>query len=242
MTQTHSTDTTYSSDQWKIIYLARRNPNLAAEEFPQAWREHSALGRQCLNVGQRVKSVAQCSRLLDAALPGVSQEYDGVNLLILTDREAARAIWSDPETLAIMKPDELRVFDRYVREFSMVCSEQVLQDMPRTDVVLYAFLRRRADFSAASFQLSWIAAKPGDQLLQESLNTARRVVHNLVVETPPIGYEYDVVVEWWFESEQELLHAVSQQEISTVITKPLAGLLDLQDSVFIATRVTHSRP
>jgi hypothetical protein len=30
---------------WKMIYLARRNPSLAPEQFPQAWREHSALGR-----------------------------------------------------------------------------------------------------------------------------------------------------------------------------------------------------
>ena len=29
---------------WKMIYLARRNPALAPEQFPQAWREHSALG------------------------------------------------------------------------------------------------------------------------------------------------------------------------------------------------------
>lgn len=28
---------------WKMIYLARRNPALAPEQFPQAWREHSAL-------------------------------------------------------------------------------------------------------------------------------------------------------------------------------------------------------
>jgi hypothetical protein len=41
---------------WKMIYLARRNPALRPEEFAQAWREHSALGRQCRNVGQRVKA------------------------------------------------------------------------------------------------------------------------------------------------------------------------------------------
>lgn len=187
-------------------------------------------------------SVAQCSRLLDAALPGASQAYDGVNLLLLADREAATAIWSDPETLAIMKPDELRVFDRHVRECSLVCSEQVLRDMPRTPVALHAFFRRRRDLSAASFQLRWIAAQPGNQLLQKPLNTAQRVVHNLVVDTPPVDYEFDVVVEWWFESEQALLHAVNQQELSATIAKPLADLLDMPGSVFMATRVTHSRP
>ena len=39
---------------WKMIYLARRNPGLKPEEFPQAWREHSALGAQCTNVKAKV--------------------------------------------------------------------------------------------------------------------------------------------------------------------------------------------
>ena len=49
---------------WKMIYLARRNPALAPEQFPQAWREHSALGAGCtelasedLQHGQRIESL-----------------------------------------------------------------------------------------------------------------------------------------------------------------------------------------
>ena len=106
---------------WKMIYLARRNPSLAAADFPQAWREHSALGRQCKNVGQRVKAVAQCSRQLQADAPALSTDYDGVNLMVLADREAGSAIWDDPETLAIMRPDEPRVFADYVSNFSVLC-------------------------------------------------------------------------------------------------------------------------
>jgi hypothetical protein len=227
---------------WKMIYLARRNPGLRAEDFPQAWREHSALGKQCHNVAQRVRSVAQCSRLLNAPLPGAAQDYDGVNLLVLADREAATAIWNDPETLAVMKPDEPRVFDRYVREFSLVCREQVLRDMPRSKVVLHGFLRRRPDLSAASFRLSWIAASPASQLLRGPLGAALRVVHNQVVVTPPAGYEYDAIVEWWFESEQELSRAVNRQDLRSLISPSLARLLDLPGSVFMATRVTHARP
>ena len=44
---------------WKMIYLARRNPALTAEQFPQAWREHSALGAGCTNVREKVLSVAE---------------------------------------------------------------------------------------------------------------------------------------------------------------------------------------
>lgn len=228
---------------WKMIYLARRNPALAVEDYPQAWREHSALGRQCRNVGQRVKTVAQCSRVFDTPMPGASESYDGVNLMVLADREAASAIWNDPETLAIMKPDEPRVFDRYVREFSLVCQEHVVRDAPRTAVVLCAFLRRRTDLGASDFRLGWIAAAPGSQLLRGPLGLAQRVVHNEVVETPPTGYEYDLIVEWWFESVQDLQRAVGDApDLRALLAPSLARLLDLQGSVFMLTQVTHARP
>lgn len=225
---------------WKMVYLARRNPALSAEQFPQAWREHSALGRQCRNVGQRVKSVAQCSRVLDVALPGASLDYDGVNLLVLADREAASAIWNDPETLAIMKPDEPRVFDRYVREFTLVCREHVLKAGERTQWVLHGFLRRRADLSASAFRLAWVAARPGWQLLSGELGKASRIVLNEVLEAPPAGYEFEMEVEWWFDSVQDL--AGLSDEVRAWFVPNLAKLLDLDASVFLLTQVTHQRP
>lgn len=116
------------TEVWKMMSLARRNPALVAEEFPQAWREHSALGRQCKNVGQRVRAVAQCSRqLMETAAP-LSQDYDGVNLMVLADREAGSVIWNDPETLAVMRPDEPRVFADYVIVLPLLCRQQVLHD------------------------------------------------------------------------------------------------------------------
>ncbi|HMX12163.1 MAG TPA: EthD domain-containing protein [Burkholderiaceae bacterium] len=228
---------------WKMIYLARRNPALAAEDFAQAWREHSALGRQCRNVGQRVRSVTQCSRLLDLALPGASSDYDGVNLLLLADRESARAIWSDPETLAIMRPDEPRVFDRYVREFTLVCREAVLRDGERSPVVLHGFLRRRADLGEADIRVAWQAADPARPWLGGALGqAAARIVVNEVVEAPPPGYAYDLIVEWWFESAAALQRAVGDQDLRSHLRPALAALLDLPGSVFMATQVTHRRP
>ena len=41
-------------------------------------------------------------------------------------------IWNDPETLAVMRPDEPRVFSTYVREFTLVCEERVLRDLTRS--------------------------------------------------------------------------------------------------------------
>ncbi|BDI06225.1 EthD domain-containing protein [Sphaerotilus microaerophilus] len=233
-----TTDAPIQTQVWKMIYLARRNPALAPEDFPQAWREHSALGRQCRNVGERVLSVAQCSRLLDVPLPGASADYDGVNLLLLRDRDAATMIWSDPETLAVMRPDEPRVFDRYVRDFTLVCREQVLRDAPRSAVVLHGFLRRRPGLSAES--LLQAIAEAGSA---GPFDAAQRIVLNEVMDTPPPGYEYDAIVEWWFDSVPAVHQAFGgRDDLRAGLPAPLAQALDGAGSVFLLTRVTHSRP
>lgn len=239
--------------QWKMIYLARRNPALVAEDFPQAWREHSALGRQCRNVQDKVLGVAQCSRLLDTNIPGASVDYDGVNVLRLRDRQAADDIWNDAETLAIMRPDEPRVFSTYVRDFTLVCSEQVLRDAPHGECALFGFLRRRADLSRAAFDAKWLGegsrergfagdAASARWLDSAALRGAVRAVHNAVVATPPPGYEFDGIAEWWFRSPAALRAAFAARGVATGLPAAYADLIDVPRSVFVATQVTHSRP
>lgn len=223
------------SSVWKMIYLAQRNPSLAAEDFPQAWREHSALGRQCKNVGQRVKAVAQCARALEAMTPALSAAYDGVNLLVLADRESGAAIWNDPETLAVMRPDEPRVFADYVRNFSMLCHEQVLfssahaEERPANgDTLLIGFLQAQSPWSKTSvvedgaLQATW--RKWGIE--QQAL----RVVCNVVDEEPPAGYGYRYVVEWWFSGVGQAQAAAAQWHAEVAA-----------DDVLMLTMVTHSR-
>lgn len=228
---------------WKMIYLARRNPQLRAEDFPQAWREHSALGRQCRNVGERVKSVMQCARVLDATLlSGAAQDYDGVNLMQLRDRESAAAIWSDAETLTIMRPDEPRVFSSYVRDFTLVCGEQVLKEGPRGAIGLIGFLCRRADLSIDAFQKAWGGAVAGSLALPGPLAQATRIVHNNVMDLPPPGYAYDAIFECWFDSLETIRQAFDPRDLRTQLPSAMGALLDLSASVFMLTRVTHSRP
>lgn len=225
---------------WKMIYLARRNPALAAEDFPQAWREHSALGRQCKNVGQRVKAVAQCSRQLTEAQAPLSQDYDGVNLMVLADREAGSVIWNDPETLAVMRPDEPRVFADYVRNFSMLCRQQVLQNrlapeaLPQNGLVLLiGFLQCSEDWLPTNTEL---VACP-EPWRAGGLENASRIVCNTVDEAPPAGYGYRYIVEWWFDSLQQAKLAV--RSVNAVeSTGPYAW----RDAVWMLTEVTHSRP
>lgn len=227
---------------WKMIYLARRNPALAPEDFPQAWREHSALGRRCRNVGERVRSVAQCARVLDARLlPDAAQDYDGVNLMVLRDRASADAIWNDPETLAIMRPDEPRVFSGYVRDFTLVCREETVRDGPRADICVAGFLRCKPGLSRERLPLA-LADGLGRALASGPLAAAGRIVCNPVVETPPRGYEFGAVCEWWFDSLEDVERGFGPHALRSQLPAALAKVFDLEASVFMLTRVTHRRP
>lgn len=223
---------------WKMIYLARRNPQLSLQDFPQAWREHSALGRQCTNVARRVRSVAQCARVLAADEAALSHSYDGVNLMVLADRAAGRDIWDDPETLAVMRPDEPRVFADYVRHFTVLASQHLLHQQtppgpPRVgQVILVGFLQHQPappDWD----QASTAPAEPPAGWNTAALGQAQRIVCNVVRELPPPGYRFRQVMEWWFSSLPEARVAVQ-----TLKALPRSW----GDSVLVLTQVTHARP
>ncbi|MGA1694825.1 MAG: EthD domain-containing protein [Burkholderiaceae bacterium] len=207
----------------KMIYLAKRNPALAPEDFPQAWREHSALGAKCTNVRDKVVSVRQCSRVLaHPPLQGFSTEYDGVNLLTVKSLAAAHDIWSDPETLAVMRPDEPRVFSTYVRDFTLVCEETSVDEgagairaNPLGKCVVVGFLQGFGASASLSFP------------------QARAVVRNRVCEAPPPGYAYDVILEAWFDDPVQATQALQGTS---------HAMLGEADCVWMLTTVTHCRP
>lgn len=228
---------------FKLIYLAQRNPALQPEQFAQAWREHSALGAGCANVRERVLGVLQCSRVFDGApLRGASTAHDGVNLLRLRDQASAAAIWNDPETLAIMRPDEPRVFARYVRETALVCREHLVRDAPRGPVCLVGFVRRPAQHGSNAFARAWRDADPAGWLADGPFASCARVVDNAVIEPPPPAVDFDRVCEWWYADADAARAAFAGHELQRRLPGALAASIDLQRSVFVLTRVTHQRP
>lgn len=221
--------------QWTMIYLARRNPALAEADFAQAWREHSALGRQCRNVQDKVLGVTQCTRIMTGSPSGAHTDYDGVNLLQLRDLGVATDIWNDPETRAIMRPDELRVFDRYVRDFTLVAHEQVLTDLPPGGAVLIGFVRRLPDLAQADFL-------QGMALLPSPWPQTGRVVLNAVAPERPAGYDFDAIVEWWFQDAEALGMAIEGRGLRETLAHSMGHLCAMDAAVWMATQVTHRRP
>jgi hypothetical protein len=232
------------TDRWKMIYLARRNPALAAEEFPQAWREHSALGRQCTNVRDKVLSVLQCSRVLDApgALRGASADYDGVNLMRLRDRAAGDDIWDDEETLRIMRPDEPRVFSTYVRDFAFTCREHLLCDGAPTEFGVIAFLRAAAGSGPSEVGRELAALPAAEWLKIPALGAARHLVLDEPQGECPAGYEYAAVLECWYASLEALAAACTGRWQWSALPPRVAGRIDAEGSVCMLVRVSHRRP
>lgn len=226
---------------YKMIYLARRNPGLTAEQFPQAWREHSALGRQCPNVQGKITAVAQCSRVLgEPRLLGTSADYDGVNIMALRDLQAARDIWDDDDVRTVMRPDELRVFADHVVHFTLVAEEQEIRPDPQGSFALIGFHARPEAIPANAFIQDWLALLQ-TQVAQEVLrNQVGRCVANAVALSPPPGYEFDLITEFWFDRLEDM----------AAMTDSPAGQILLRGhhpdgriaSVTLATQVTHRRP
>ena len=74
------------------------------------------------------------------------------------------------------------------------------------------------------------------------INTDKRLVLNLVQADRPAGYDYDAIVEWWFDDTDQLLERLGPVEIQIQLQAAFDSICDLKSSVFMATQVTHRRP
>ena len=106
---------------------------------------------------------------------------------------------------------------------------------------MVGFLRRRQGMSRDEFQRAW-AGGAASELKAAAIAGAVRVVHNDVHVEPPPGYDYDGIAEWWFESPEKARQALGAQDLRHALPADLAGWAELDRSVFMFARVTHSRP
>ena len=65
---------------------------------------------------------------------------------------------------------------------------------------------------------------------------------NLVEPERPPGYDYDAIVEWWFQDESRMSRALAGQRLTHALPVLYRTVCDFNASVFLATRVSHRRP
>jgi hypothetical protein len=131
----------------KLIYLARRNPDIAASEFGEAWRSHSQLASTLgTNFSRHFTRVRQCIKAYEAKVPDAfSNTFDGAAILTMKSWDDLRAARSHPDALTTMRNDESRVFAGPVADWTMAVEEVFVAGEPQGSAALLWFARCRPD-------------------------------------------------------------------------------------------------
>ena len=231
---------------FKLIYLARRNPSIPAEDWPRTWRSHAVFASQFPVISATVRGLLYCSRVFDPTLEGapfrpqgVSLDYDGVG--IASGPEPVRAHLS-PEVQARIDKDELRVFNTHSPRFSFHCKETLVQGGAPGRAAVIRFLARSPATTRESFLIHFNDqhARIG-QRAADALGTVARYVHDTLITDPPPGYPFDAITETWFGSTDHALRAFVDPVFSAV-AEDMAPFCDPEHSVTLVTNVIHRWP
>jgi hypothetical protein len=232
----------------KLIYLARRNPSIKAEDWPRMWRSHAAYAGQILTLDARLSSLFYCSRVLQPTLDGApldppeaARDYDGVAIVSSDTAEVPQAEMT-PEVRAKIDQDELRVFSTYVPKFSFHCKEALVHGGTPGRAAVIRFLVRKTGSARAAFLARWserhaeIAKRAAD-----ASGIVTRYVHDSLIEEPPPGYPFDGITETWFANTDDAVRSFLDGAL-VPIAQDLPAFCDLERSVTLLTSVIHRWP
>ncbi len=195
----------------KLIYLARRNPALSADEFPRRWRRHARLASGLPELLAEYRGGAYCHvQPGGELLPGASSEYDGVAILGLNGVHSIPSVARALDTSDVTSCDELLVFSTYVRDFAILCEEKAFRQSDGSErgmIVVVQFVRARTGIGPSDFVARWHAH--GERTISQPVlnRVLRRHFHNVVIVPPPLGYGFDGISELWFDSLDDLAAA-----------------------------------
>lgn len=135
----------------RITYLARRHPSFASRAaWVPRWREHWALAA-AQPESATVRRYVQCEVLFDTA----ATPRDAVASAEYVSPEARLRNRSAQDYHAIMRADELQVFDRGIRECSFIGTHHVLAGEGRGMFKIVRFVRHAASVATSDFAAAW---------------------------------------------------------------------------------------
>lgn len=188
----------------KLMYLARRNPSLSAQQFTPRWRQHGALGMS-MPRWKNIWRYIHCD-----VLPESQSEYDGVGIVWHKSPETRKAHREDMSSQAIMEADERQTFDRLVVNFCALMEEfTMLEPQPNARVKLIRFATSREGVSREDF-VSDAAVHAQQVIAAASVTLLRGFVQNHAQPSEtgrPWGLAYDYVEELWFDNVQQATRA-----------------------------------
>lgn len=233
---------------FKLIYLARRNPSIALQDWPRAWRSHAVFASQFPVIGGRIDSLFYCSRMAQPTLdgapfepPGASVDYDGVAVVSSPSAADLGGELSAEDRVRIDQ-DELRVFDAQTPAFSFRCRETLVHGGARGPAAVIRFLARRAGDPPDAFRMR-LGQRHAEIAKQAAAaaGTVTRYVHDELIEPPPPGYPFDAITETWFASPDDAVRSFADLALQP-IARDLAAFCDPERSVTLLTQVIHRWP
>lgn len=223
--------------RYKLVYLARRNPALAVEEFPAAWRAHSQLAASFGSTfGKHFVSSQQCVRDPVSALrPSFTQDYDGSSILTMKSWADLLAARYHPRSLDELKKDEARVFAGPVDDWTMAVEEHPIVDGEPTGHVLLSFIAPREECPADVF--CEYSRNYAGELAERPAGPAR-LVWNKVVDAAP-AYPFAAVVEAWFPDRDTALSAARDAQVARALEQ--ADIADPARGARVFARINLAR-
>lgn len=187
----------------KLMYLARRNPALSAQQFTPRWRQHGALGMS-MPRWKNIWRYVHCD-----VLPESGNDYDGVGIVWHKSPETRRAHREDTSSQATMEADERQTFDQLVVNFCALMAEHTV--LPPTVTAKAKLIRFARSEDATPGALLQDSAAHAERLLNGALGKSLRGVvqnHAQPSETGRAwGLPYEYIEELWFDSVQEAADA-----------------------------------
>jgi hypothetical protein len=232
---------------YKMIYLARRNPTVSPADWPRTWRSHPRFVSQFPIVASAIQHLNYCSRVYEPTLdglrfdpPGATQDYDGAAIVASPDAPVSGAN-VPPEIHEQIMDDERRVFAALTPTFTMRGRESlVVGGAPGMSAVL-RFLRRKPGVSREAFDKAWAETQAGAAERAVAKGRIDRYVHTAVLETPPPGYEYDGISETWFPAVEDAVRSFVDPALAP-LSRALSDYCDLDHSVTLLSEVVYRLP
>ena len=234
--------------EFKLIYLARRNPLIMAQDWPRTWRSHAVFVSQFPAVTASLGRLFYCDRVREPMLdgapynpPGAALDYDGVAVVSSSSADRLRGEMS-PENRAKIDRDELRVFSTYTVNFSFYCKELLVRGGEPGRAAVIRFLARKAGSSRGAFLAHWsgqhaeIATRTAD-----AAPSVTRYVHDDLTGHAPPGYPFDGITETWFANTDDAVRSFVDDALAP-LARDLPAFCDMGRTVTMLTSVIHRWP
>ena len=232
----------------KLIYLARRAQGVSREDWPRTWKSHAVFASQFAVATSRIEWMRYCNRIdapeLDGKpveLPMLSTAHDGV--ANINNGANAPSLSPLPDDVREkLDNDELRVFDRLVRNFAFACTETAIVDGLPGKAAIYVFLPRLDTVSPSEFKARLDGANAAlARDAASSMAGLKRYAHNHPISGPLPQFAFDAIVEIWFETPEDAVRALAEGALDPVI-QDFAEFADRDAAEILLTAPCHAYP